>query len=389
MRIALFTETFLPHVDGVVTRLTHTIAELRRMGDEVLVVAPNAATLPAEYQGAQVIGTPSLPLPMYRDMRFGVPFPVDVTREALAAFAPDLIHAVNPVMVGLGALYYARKHGVPLVASYHTNMPAYARRYLLGAFEGVTWRYLRLIHNCALLNLCTSRPVREMLRARGFRHVELWEPGVDAALFRPERRADVWRSRLTGGSPDATILLYAGRLATEKNLERLIPALLLLPGCHLAFVGDGPAAGVLKRVFAGLPVMFLGPLYDEELAAAYAAADVFVLPSSTETLGLAAIEAMAAGVPVVGARRGGIPDIVIEGETGVLFDPDIPDDLFKKLAPLVASAAERARMGLAARQRAAGWSWSATTAHLRARYLCLLQRNATLSDTPLAPSALH
>src|SRR5581483_6655843 len=107
------------------------------------------------------------------------------------------------------------------------------------------------------------------------------------------------RERLSGGRADATVLLYVGRLATEKTLERLAPALKSFPNCHLALVGDGPLRKRLEDVFAGLPVTFVGALSGEELAAAYASADIFAFPSSTETLGLAAIEAMAAGLPVV------------------------------------------------------------------------------------------
>src|SRR5258706_15620134 len=117
---------------------------------------------------------------MYPDMRLGLPM-VDLTRRAeLHAFKPDVVHAVNPVVLGMRALWYARYLDVPFVASYHTNVPTYARRYHLGALEGVAWSYLRLIHNRARLNFCTSRPVQLMLEARGFKRVVLWQPRVDA-----------------------------------------------------------------------------------------------------------------------------------------------------------------------------------------------------------------
>jgi len=373
MRIALFTETFVPHVDGVVTRLTHTVEELCRAGDDVLVVAPEAPGRPARYAGATVIGVPSVPLPLYPGFRLGAPLPAAPARRALTAFAPDLVHALNPVLVGLGAYAYAARHRAPLVASYHANIPAYARRYHLGAFEGLAWGYLRALHSRARLNLCTSRPVQALLQAHGIRRVALWEPGVDAALFQPERRSENWRRRLTNGHPTATIVLSVGRLAPEKGLEHLLAAVPRLPpGCHVAVVGDGPAAAALQRAARGLPVTFLGALFGEDLAAAYAAADIFVLPSTTETLGLVAIEAMAAGVPVVGARRGGILDIVVDGETGLFFDPATPGDLALRLTSLALHPAARQRMGAAARRRVADWSWTAVTAELRRRYTRLL-----------------
>jgi glycosyltransferase involved in cell wall biosynthesis len=383
MRIAYFTETFLPHTDGVVTRLTHTLTELRAAGHVALVVAPRAPKIPSTYEGAQVIQAPSIRFPMYPDMRLGLPM-VELTRRAeLHAFTPDIVHALNPVVLGMRALWYARFLGVPFVASYHTNVPTYAQRYHLGALEGTAWSYLRLIHNRARLNLCTSRPVQQMLEARGFKRVAVWQPGVDASLFHPDRRKSSWRARLTSDHPDAVILLYVGRLAREKGLDLLAPALAQLKGCHLALIGDGPDRAQVERTFAGLPATFLGPLYGDDLAAAYASADLFVLPSSTETLGLAAIEAMASGLPVVGARRGGIPFVVAEQQTGVLFDPDVADDLLRQIRPLVEACEARERMGHAGRLRATEWSWAATTADLVKHYRQLLPPPTTTDESSM------
>jgi glycosyltransferase involved in cell wall biosynthesis len=250
------------------------------------------------------------------------------------------------------------------------------------------------MHNRADLNLCTSRPVQAMLRERNFRNVALWEPGVDGTLFSPERRSSTWRVRLSAGQPEATLLLYVGRLAREKGLDQLAPVLPKLPGVRLALVGEGPAEAELRGLFAGLPVTFVGKLQGEDLAAAYASADIFVFPSSTETLGLVTIEAMSAGLPVVGARRGGTPDLVLEGETGHLFDPDAPGDLERALLILVGDPAERQREGQAARRRAEGWGWTASTAGLRRCYqsvlaarAALLDASADVSTSEAAPSA--
>jgi glycosyltransferase involved in cell wall biosynthesis len=372
MRIALFTETFLPHTDGIVTRLTQTIEELRRAGDDVLIVAPQAPGLPLNYYGAKVIGLPSISFPLYQDFYLGLPFTNKALRAAVTAFTPDLIHAVNPIMIGWEALYHARRSHVPFVASYHTNIPAYVHRYGLGMLEGLFWWYLRLLHNCAHLNLCTSRFVREQLQAHGIRSVQLWEPGIDTNHFHPQLRSDAWRPRLTGGHPVSTILLYVGRLAAEKGLDRLMAVLPQLESCHIALIGDGPMADALRYAAKGLPVTFLGPLYGKELAAAYASADVFVFPSSTETLGLVAIEAMASGLPVVGARSGGIPDIVVEGETGLLFNPDDLEEFAMSLKYLVTHIDERRQMGQAGRRHAEKWSWASSTAGLRQLYMTLI-----------------
>ncbi len=372
MRIALFTETFLPHTDGIVTRLTQTIQELHRAGDDILVVAPQAPGLPSSYHGAKVVDLFSFSFPLYQEFKLGVPFTNKVLRATVSAFAPDIIHAVNPILTGWEAFYHARRLHVPLVASYHTNIPAYVHRYGLGMLERPFWWYLRLLHNRARLNLCTSSFVREQLQAHGIRSVQLWEPGIDANHFHPQLRSDAWRSRLTGGHPEATIILYVGRLAAEKGLDRLMAILPQLEGYHVALVGDGPMAGTLRHAAKDFPVTFLGLLYGEDLGAAYASSDVFVFPSSTETLGLVIIEAMAAGLPVIGARSGGITDSVVEGETGLLFNPDDLDEFVRSLNYLLTHADERRQMGHAARRRAERWSWASSTAGLRKLYMSLI-----------------
>jgi glycosyltransferase involved in cell wall biosynthesis len=372
MRIVLWTETFLPHIDGVVTRLTYTLEALRRAGDETLVVAPARRGLPECYAGARVVGVPSLPLPIYSDFAVGLPFASRRARQVVTAFRPHVIHAINPVVMGTEAIWLARRRRIPLVASFHTNLPAYCARYHVRGLEGAAWWYLRQLHNRARLNLCTSRPVLDLLTARGFRHVKVWQPGVDGELFVPTRRAPEWRGRLTGGHPDRVILLSVGRLAAEKELARLAPAVARLHNAHLALVGAGPARRSLETTFLGLPVTFVGPLRGEALAAAYASADIFVLPSSTETLGLVAMEAMAAGLPVVAASRGGLPDVVDDGRTGLLFDPAQQDDLFEGVASLARDDSMRSRMGRAAHERARRWSWTAATERLRAEYQRLL-----------------
>jgi glycosyltransferase involved in cell wall biosynthesis len=210
------------------------------------------------------------------------------------------------------------------------------------------------------------------LRDWGFPYVELWKPGVDTHLFRPRPSSLSWRRRLTNGNPDATILLSVGRLAVEKGLHKILSVLPHLPNCHVAFIGDGPLTDELRRSATGLPVSFLGSLYHEDLAMAYAAADIFVFPSATETLGLVAIEAMSAGLPVVGARSGGIPDIVVDGETGLLFDPDDIDGFARALLDLISHPAVRQEMASKARLHTENWSWAATTADLRRQYAAIL-----------------
>lgn len=365
MKIALFTETFLPKVDGIVTRLTKTVTHLVDAGDEVLLFCPEGA--PDTFMGARVIGVPALPLPLYPELKLALPRPL--VAEALDAFKPDLVHVVNPAVLGLGGIWLARTRGVPLVASYHTHLPKYLEHYGMGMFEPLLWELLKAAHNQAALNLCTSTAMVEELSQHGIQHTALWQRGVDTDLFRPDWRNQTMRSKLTGVHGDSdSLLLYVGRLSAEKQIERIRPVLDALPQARLALVGDGPHRQQLEKVFAGSATTFVGYLGGEDLASAYASADAFLFPSSTETLGLVLLEAMAAGCPVVGANRGGIPDIVTDGVNGCLYDPDSPASLTAATERLLASTERRQALRLAARAEAERWGWAGATQQLRRFY---------------------
>lgn len=338
MRIAITTEVSPPKVDGITNRLRNTIPCLLEAGHEVLVFAP-AGSDPT-LGGARVVPIPGPSYPGYPELRATLPHP-RIAWE-LARFRPDVLHAVGPVCLGVWGMLAARALLVPTVASYHTDLPRYLPLHGLGFAERAAWPLIRALHNRAVLNLCPSRATQAELENHGIRGVEIWRGGVDTELFHPRRRSLAMRSLLSDGRPDRPILLYAGRLSPEKNLELLLPVLMGLPGCHLALVGDGPARADLERLFEAHSVTFTGFLAGEELATAFASADVFVMPSPTETLGFVVLEAMAAGCPVVAARAGGIPDLVSHGVNGLLFDPSAPDQA-REAARALLSDRSRAR----------------------------------------------
>jgi glycosyltransferase involved in cell wall biosynthesis len=364
MRIALFTETFLPKIDGIVTRLKYTVEHLQRQGDQVLVFSPDGGV--KEYCGAQIYGVKGSPLPWYPELTMAFPSPA--VGKAVQLFKPDVVHVVNPAILGLGGIYYAKKYDIPLVASYHTHLPKYLHHYGLGMLEPVLWELLKVAHNQALLNLCTSNAMVQELSDHGIEHTDLWQRGVDTELFRPELASREMRDRLSEGHPEAPLLLYIGRLSAEKEITNIKPVLEAIPEARLALVGDGPYREELKAHFAGTNTHFVGYLRGQDLAAAYASADAFIFPSRTETLGLVLLEAMAAGCPVIAANAGGIPDIVTDGENGYLFDP--ADELGAVAAAqrLFSDPNQREALRLAARAEAERWSWAAATRQLQSFY---------------------
>ncbi|MEM1278978.1 MAG: glycosyltransferase family 1 protein [Cyanobacteria bacterium P01_D01_bin.6] len=374
MRIALFTETFLPKVDGIVTRLKHTVEHLQRLGHDVMVFCPEGGL--KSYKGAQIYGVSGLAFPLYPELKLALPRPS--IGEALEAFAPDLIHIVNPAVLGMAGLFYAKTLSVPLMASYHTHLPKYLEHYGLGMFEGLMWELIKAVHNQARINLVTSTAMQDELSEHGVERVQVWQRGVDTELFRPELASREMRDRLSQGHPDAPILLYVGRLSAEKEVDRIKPVLESIPDARLALVGDGPHREDLEKHFADTHTNFVGYLAGEELGSAYASADAFVFPSRTETLGLVLLEAMAAGCPVVAANAGGIPDIVTSGENGYLFDPQDDGGAIAATQRLLDRGAERELMRRNARIEAEKWGWNAATRQLVDFYAEILSNDVDM-----------
>jgi glycosyltransferase involved in cell wall biosynthesis len=364
MRIALFTETFLPKVDGIVTRLRHTVEHLQRDGDQVLVVCPDGGL--TEYQGARIYGVSGVPLPMYPELKMAFPRPSIGT--VLEDFKPDLIHVVNPAILGLGGIYFAKSLNIPLLASYHTHLPQYLQHYGLGALEGLLWELLKAAHNQAHLNLCTSTAMVEELINHDIERVDLWQRGVDTEMFQPHLKSQTMRSHLSQGHPDDPLFLYVGRVSAEKQIDEIKPVLEAIPNSRLAIVGDGPARAELEEYFLGTNTHFVGYLHGLELGAAYASVDAFIFPSRTETLGLVLLEAMAAGCPVVAAASGGITDIVTDGVNGYLFDPLDNKGAIAATQKLLNARAERELLRQNARQEAEKWGWAAATRQLQSYY---------------------
>jgi glycosyltransferase involved in cell wall biosynthesis len=366
MRIALFTETFLPKVDGIVTRLRHTIEHLQRHGHQVMVFCPDGGL--QEYQGAIITGVPAFPSPFYPELKLALPRPA--IGKAIECFKPDIIHVVNPAILGLAGIFYAKQLRLPLVASYHTHLPKYIKYYGFGWCEGLLWELLKLGHNQAALNLCTSTVMVHELTVHGIERTNLWQRGVDTESYHPSFATDAMRVQLM-----APLLLYVGRLGAEKEIDRLKPILTALPKARLAIVGDGPHREQLQTLFANTNTNFVGYLQGAELASAYASADAFVFPSRTETLGLVLLEAMAAGCPVIAARSGGIPDIVTDGENGYLFDPLDEQGAVRATQKLLADPYQREKMRRQARLEAERWSWQAATHQLQDYYQQVIDRH--------------
>lgn len=367
MRIALFTEVFLPKIDGIVTRVLRTLEQLEALGHEVLVFAPGDP--PTNFAGARVIRVNSVPFkPWYPELKVGMPTPN--IAKAVEEFAPHIVHLVNPIaLAAYGALSAARRD-LPLLASFHTDTPQYADALGLAPIRRAGTAYLREVHNLAEMNLCTSPQMVERAEEIGIKHVDLWPKAIDTVTYHPDKRSAEMRELLTDGHPEDKLMIYVGRMSKEKNLRTLVPQIRALEsrGVRLAMVGSGPDREELERDFTGTKTVFTGYMSGDALASAFASADVFVLPSTTETLGLVALESMASQVPVVAARAGGIPFAVTEGRSGLLFGPESAAEFTTALEQLLFDDELRTTMGVEARVEAESSSWRTATEKLVTYY---------------------
>lgn len=381
MRVAIFAETFLPKWDGVANTVCHLLEYLAANGHESLMIAPEGA--PERYASTPILGRPCFALPMYPALRLVTPRP-GLGAEILD-FKPDIVHLVNPALLGISGLHRAREAGVPVVASYHTDLPGYLEKYNLTAFRDFVWNYFRWLHNQADLNLCPTRFIRRQLADRGFERLEIWGRGVDSQVFSPERRTHEWRARLTGGCPHAPLLVYVGRLAIEKRIDVIRPVLDELPDVRLAIVGDGPERAGLEALFAGTNTVFTGCLRGDDLAAAYAAGDIFVFPGENETFGNVVLEAMASGLPALVASHSGLKDHTINGWNGFQFEPGNSAQLATLVRWLLSDDTYRARLAANALAYARGMTWEQNLSGLMAHYERLVAARPAARALPAGP----
>ncbi|MDQ1655491.1 MAG: phosphatidylinositol alpha 1,6-mannosyltransferase [Cryptosporangiaceae bacterium] len=353
MRIAIVTESFPPDVNGVAHSVVRTAEHLLRRGHEPMVIAPqpgSAARALTEPMPYPVVRVPSVPMPGYPQFRLGLP-----TRQlatALRAHGTDVVHLASPFVLGARGMTVARSLGLPAVAVYQTDVPAYARVYRAGVTEAAAWHWIRRIHNAAARTLAPSSAAAEALRSRGVERVWHWGRGVDTTRFAPDRRSEALRRALT---PDGAVLVgYVGRLAAEKRVD-LLAETCRLPGVRVVVTGDGPSSPQLRKDLPG--AVFLGARHGAQLARIYASLDVFAHTGPYETFGQTIQEAMASGLPVVAPAAGGPLDLVLPGRTGHLVPPCDGSALAAAVAGLAADPHRRAEYGHAARAAVAGRTW--------------------------------
>lgn len=371
-RIALFSGNYNYVMDGPVRALNKLVAYLEARGVEVLVFAPTAKRAAFEHAG-KLVSVPSVPLPGRGEYRLALGMPKSV-RKTLEAFNPDLVHLAAPDWLGHAALKWAEGHGVPAVASFHTRFDTYPRYYHMAWLEKhVTAFMRRFYHRCEQIYV-PSPCMAEVLAGQDMaQNIGFWSRGVDQTLFHPNQRSPQLR-RDNGIKDDEIVLAFVGRLVLEKGLGVFADTIDLLKKRGLPvralIVGDGPER---DRFEARLQdAVFAGYLNGQNLARAYASADVFFNASVTETFGNVTLEAMACGLPVVCADATGSRSLVDHGNNGFLARAVTAEAFADALETIVQDKTLRATMATNSLAKSAAYSWDAVLGRLYDQYCDVL-----------------
>ncbi|MDX2222735.1 MAG: glycosyltransferase family 1 protein [Rhodospirillaceae bacterium] len=289
MRILLVTDAWHPQVNGVVRTLSTLKQHLEALHHEVIYITPDWFK--------------SVPCPTYPEIRLAL-FPGRKIGATIEKFRPCVVHIATEGPLGISARRYCVRNDVPFTTAFHTKFPEYVNaRFKIPT--RLTYAAMRWFHGKSSGIMVATQTVEDELTARGFSNIKRWSRGVDTELFHPRDKSFLNLPR--------PIMLYVGRVAVEKNIEAFLA--LDLPGTKLV-VGDGPRLDLLQRKYPS--VVFAGVKQGEELARHFAAADVFVFPSLTDTFGLVLIEALASGVPVAAYPVPGPLDVIGDAPVGCL-----------------------------------------------------------------------
>lgn len=333
MKLSLVTETFPPEINGVSLTNYRLAHNLIRGGHDLELIrpAPRAAGFDGSSAKLRELRVRGWPILLYPSMQIG-----HFSRARLLAqwrvHRPDVVHIATEGPLGLGALLAARRLKIPVTSTFHTNFHAYCRDYHLGFLRSPVLRYLQWFHNQCAATFVPTLDLLAHLEQAGFKGLLHLGRGVDRQLFHPSRRSSELRKQWRAGE-EIPVLLCVSRVAREKNFPLVLESFLELrkrtPRIRMVVVGDGPFLPALRRRFP--EAHFAGMRFDEDLAAHYASADLFLFASATETFGNVVLEAMASGLVVLTYNYAAGRQHIEHLQSGILVPFDQPE-LFKEAA---------------------------------------------------------
>lgn len=339
MKFAMFTDTFTPSVNGVVTSMYSLISGLEKQGVEVIVFAPGKKTEVVKTTWGKIYYFCGQKSFIYGDV-------YAVSLKELLSYCeswvekedPDLYIIEDPYLIGLMGRYLAWEHKKPSFGMYHAHYEEYVAHIFKGKFKNF-WKYLfgkplmillRIFHNSFTYTIALSEDVQYYLKDKGIKNTVLIPNAIDCESLKKFKKFDL-RKRYKL-SKSKKILLCVGRVSFEKQLDLLLRAMTLLDeNYHLMLVGKGPELNKLKKLAEEVGISdritFTGYVPDDELGNYYASADLFVSPSSSETFALVFLEAMSFGLPAVGSNKMGTNSLVKDGHNGYKFISGSPSSL--------------------------------------------------------------
>jgi len=369
LKIALFTDTYLPQINGVAIYISDIVKELSRE-HEVVLFAPGEGRLRMERVSPRfrIWWIPSSPFPFYEGYRIAA---LDYRKisDLLRKEKPDVVHAHAPINLGLQGILAAKRKRIPTIATYHTHYPDYVPhivsiklpKVLRHATEFTAKKFVK--HTFGMADVVTA-PTEELvseLCSYGMANVVYLPNGIDLSKLECTKKDVAAFRRRHKIPPRKKVVLYLGRISFEKRLDRLLEAFRSIEKRDrvLVIAGGGPYLKGFKDISRDLGIrniIFTGYVRADELGAAYNCADIYVSASDSETFGLTFVEAMYAGVPVIGVARLGPKDIIKDGRNGILVGPGDTDCLARNMERLLDNPALRRKMGKAARKTALKYS---------------------------------
>ncbi|AOT68594.1 glycosyltransferase family 4 protein [Geosporobacter ferrireducens] len=355
MRVAIFTDTFLPQINGVTNTLEKLIRYFEDNKIDYRVFAPQDGN---EEYNHKIVRFFSFKFFLYPECRVSLPNYISIS-EQLNAFKPDLIHVVTPFNIGLCGLKYARDAQIPLVSSYHTNIPQYLEYFNLKFLSNVSWGFFKWFHSFCAKTYCPSQMTLELLRSQGIENLEIWGRGIQVEKYSPKYRSTMMRKEMN--LENKTVFLYVGRISPEKDLDIFMKVAQRLnekyqEHIHFMMVGDGPLTKTLRETAPG-NMTFTGFLEGENLSAMYASSDIFLFPSSTETYGNVILEAMASEIPVIACNAGGILENLIDGYNGIGCQERQVESFYRASERLLLNYEIRKQLAVTGRKYAMDMGW--------------------------------
>ncbi|MEM7789986.1 MAG: glycosyltransferase family 1 protein [Verrucomicrobiota bacterium] len=391
MKIALITETFPPEVNGVAMTNQRLVRGLIERGHKLFLVKPRRSDSRAsDHENLEICEVFGVPIPNYAGLKFGLPGP-GTLRDYFQTVCPDVVHVATEGPLGFSALKAARRLQIPVTSTFHTNFQDYCADYGAAFLKKRVLDYLRWFHNQCELTTVPDPDLLKQLETAGINNLKVLGRGADTRLFSPTKRSA--KLRATWGAPDyaTPVAVYVGRAAAEKDiplaLEAWLGARKAIPNLKMVVVGDGPVRKKLEKEWP--EVYFAGMRYDEDLAAHYASADIFIFGSTSETFGNVVIEAMSSGLAVLTYDYAAGRQFIRDGVNGFLA-PYGDREAFCRVATHIAgNFPSLQKIRLAARATAETYPWSGTIDRFSSMLQSAVNKGAQIGEIGIVPAATN